>query len=206
MQPSKTSSRDVHEPGFCNLQAGEKAVEAAVVTVMVTVWLGVPGVSVTDVGLVAGAVANVHVASDGSTGHWNPLTTSDPEVRFTAVTVRVTTCELPCDIVTVSLDGVIKNVGPSLPSRAVTFGVPSPVAKSKPAVALNANWLFVGSVRMPTGPEEFTGQSGLTINSVVVFCAWHGIAFVPTITSLNAHDVLEALEAQAVGDCAAATA
>ena len=66
-------------------------------------WESPVGVSVTDAGLVTGFVVKVHVASEGRTGHENPLTTSGP-VRFTPVTVSVKDCELPCDTVTVGLD------------------------------------------------------------------------------------------------------
>ena len=129
-QPSATSSPGVHELGFCNLDAGNKAVEAAVATVIVIVWLGVPGVSVTDAGFVGGVVAKVHDANAGSTGHWNPDTTSEPDVRFKAVTVSVKVCEFPCATVNVELDGEMEKLGVNRPMRADTFGVPRPVARS----------------------------------------------------------------------------
>ncbi len=100
-QQSATSSPGVHEPGFCNFHAGNKAVEAAVATVIVTVWLGVPGVSVTDAGLVGGVVAKVHDASAGSTGHWNPDTTSEPERKIRSrdsqsQSLRAALCDRQC--------------------------------------------------------------------------------------------------------------
>jgi hypothetical protein len=59
---------------------------------------------------------------------------------------------------------------------------------------------------MPIGPDAVTGQFGLTTGSAVVFCAWHGIAIVPTVTSLNAQEVLVVpLELQTVADWFAAS-
>jgi hypothetical protein len=95
-----------------------------VATVIVIVWLGVPGVSVTDAG------AKVQVASAGSTGHWNPDTTSEPDVRFEAATVSVKVCELPCATVNVGLEVEIEKLGLNWLISADTFGVPRPVARS----------------------------------------------------------------------------
>jgi hypothetical protein len=129
-QASRVTTVGVHFPGLRIFDIGNDAVAGAVVTVIVTVWLSVPGVRVTDAGLVAGVVAKVHDANDGSTGHWNPDTTIEPDVRFEAVTVSVKDCELPCATVNVGLDAVIEKLGPNWLMSAKTFGVPSPVAKS----------------------------------------------------------------------------
>jgi len=57
---------------------------------------------------------------------------------------------------------------------------------------------------MPTVPDDVSGQSGLAGSEFVAF-AKQGIAFVPTVTSLNAQEVLVVpLELQVDDDCAAA--
>jgi len=58
----------VHLLGPGTLNAGTM-LEAVVLTSTVTVCVGLAGVRVTDAGLVAGFVVNVHVASAGRTGH-----------------------------------------------------------------------------------------------------------------------------------------
>ena len=91
-----TDSRAMEYPseGLGHFEIGIEPV-AAVFTVTVMVCDGFAGVSVTDAGLVAGFVAKVQVASEGNTGHWNPLTVIEPDVRFTAVAVRVRVPEFP---------------------------------------------------------------------------------------------------------------
>ena len=72
----------------------------------------------------------MHDASDGSTGHWNPDTTIEPEVRFEAVTVSIKDCEPPSVTVNDGLDVEIEKLGPNWLISTETFGVPSPVARS----------------------------------------------------------------------------